>query len=157
MDRARAQLLSSILVVGALLSIGATDVTGDDSYLLVINANNKYSGNGEEMRQEIRRLYLRHKSNWPDEETSSPLGRPVHTDAHQAFLTFVLGMTQTELNDHWSRLKQISGETPPREVERPRTLLRQIARDKGAFSVIAESETRKLPARVRVLFTFPQE
>lgn len=149
-------VLSTLVVVCGAIVTGVAEPALAENYLLIINANNAFSGDPGAMKTVVKRLYLRQITDWPNSEKGNPFGRPSDSAAHRAFAKGVLGMTEAQLQAHWSRLKQTTGETPPREVEKSRVLLRQIARKKGAFSVIAKSEARKLPARVRVLFRFSE-
>lgn len=122
-------------------------------YLVLVNASNRYSGERAEAIALLRDLYLRNAETWPDGEPSLPLGRPATSPASQALARFVLDMDPSELDGHWRRLQDSSDQAPPEVVEQPRDLLLSIARNEGAFSVIAEGEVEKLPAKVRVLFT----
>lgn len=146
-----------IFLVSLILPVTPIDAIGEPRYLIVINANNRFSDDEKIMKAQIKRLYLKQQRAWPNEFKSLPFGRPADNAAYDAFITHVLGMTETQLNSHWLRLKQTTGETPPEAVSSPRSLLRQIARNKGAFSIIRDDEARKLPAKVRILFSFSKE
>jgi hypothetical protein len=122
------------------------------TYLVVVNANNPYSGREAAMRTAIKSLFLRDQIYWPDAGLSVPLVRPRDNAAFAAFVKDVLGMTLDELASHWRRLERDTGTTPPAQIGSARELLGRVARNQGAFSVIAEGEARKLPAKVRVLF-----
>ena len=127
------------------------------TYLVVVNANNRFSANQETMKAQIKRMYLKQQLVCPNDDESVPFGRPPDNPAHQAFVIQILDMTTGELNSHWTRLQQTTGKLPPDSVSSVRSLLRQISRKKGAFSIIEEGETRKLPAKVRILFRFDTE
>lgn len=123
-------------------------------FFVVVNANNPFSAEQAVMRAQIKRLYLKQQHAWPNEDKGIPFDRPADNSAHTAFTREILSMTEVELTSHWLRMKQTSGETPPETVSSVRSLLRQIARNEGAFSVIQDGEARKMPAKVRVLFRF---
>ena len=123
-------------------------------YHLLVNGNNRYSADQDEMTSLVRRLYLGEVSAWPDGDPSLPLGRPSDSAAAQAFARLVLKMDQADLSSHWQDLARSTKLTPPQVIPEPRDLLPAIARNSGAFAVVAESEVKKLPAKVRVLFTF---
>lgn len=127
------------------------------TFWVVVNANNRFSEEASTMRAQVRRLYLKQQHSWPNDDKSVPFGRPQDNPAHDAFLGAILGMTEGELDSHWLRMKQTSGETRPDAVSSVKSLLRQIARKKGAFSIIQAGEARKLPAKVRILFAFSPE
>ena len=138
----------------ALLPLSPLSRASTPTYLVVVNANNPFSAEQQTMMAQIKRLYLKQQHAWPNDDKSIPFRRPVENEAYGAFNTEILRMTERELNSHWLRLKQTSGETQPEAVSSVRSLLRQIARNKGAFSIIRDGEARKLPAKVRVLFSF---
>ena len=123
-------------------------------FQVIVNASNTFSEDKVTMKRFIKRLYLRQQTIWPNAQESTPFGRPANSPIYQAFVENVLGMTREELNYHWKRLKQTTGETPPRAVEAVRMLLRQVSKKKGAFSVMGADEARKIPAKVRILFKF---
>ncbi len=140
-------------VARAVSRLGAADPVAG-TYLVLVNGNNRYSGDAAEMMARIRRLYLGDETAWPEADDCVPLARPRGSAADRALSALVLGMDGDELDAHWRRLTQATGAEPPRAIGPVRELLRTIARNKGAFGIIAEGEARKLPAKVRVLFRF---
>ena len=124
------------------------------SYLVLVNANNRYLANAQDMRERVRKLYLKAERAWPDEVVSKPFGRPAGTPAQDAFVALILGMTPKEVAVHWRRLRGEERLIPPPAIDGVRALLQQIARDEGAFGVVAADESERLPAKVRVLFRF---
>ncbi|MGF1461800.1 MAG: hypothetical protein ACFB2Z_01270 [Maricaulaceae bacterium] len=123
------------------------------SFALVVSAENAYDADPDTAKAQVRRLYLKDQSAWPGGEDAAPFARSDDSPEQQAFLASVLGLNPTELAAHWARLKQINGETPPRAVASARLLVRQIARNPGAFAVLAADEATEAEG-VRVLFTF---
>lgn len=146
------RLIAAIVVLG-----GYTSSAGSKTFMLLVNANNAYSGKQATMITQIRRMYLKLQTRWPNSEKVLPLGRPDESDAHAAFAWVVLAMNRNEIDTHWLRLKQKSGKGPPYKVTSVRNLLRQVAKNAGAFGTIEQGEVRKLPAKVRVLFKFSHE
>ena len=142
--------LMTLVALCAAHSVVATANEGRE-FLVVVNANNRFSADETSMKAQLRRLYLKQQRTWPNAEECLPIGRPDESAAHDAWLQF-LDMTEEQLSEHWLTLKQTTGDTPPESVTSVRSLLRQIARNKGAFSIIEDAEARKLPAKVRVLF-----
>jgi len=53
-------------------------------------------------------------------------------------------MSGAQIEDHWMRMKQTRGETPPRSVKSSRIVLRQIQLKENAVTVIAKSEFEML-------------
>ena len=162
-------LVAAGMVFACLAAAMAADA-GDDSlytrsetveaeaaagvYLVLINANNRFSASDAEMMAHIRRLYLGPQGTWPDAGAAVPFGRPSNSPAGEALRRLVLGMSEDELEAHWHRLKQATGAAPPRVFANRRELVRAIARTGGAFGVIEDGEAPLLPAGVRVLFRF---
>lgn len=149
--------LTALLITIGVVNLSASLASTVPTYLLVVNANNRFSANEVVMKAQVKRLYLKQQLSWPDAAESLPFDRPIDNPAHHAFISQILEMTTGELDSHWLRLKQTTGETPPDAVSSVRSLLRQISRNEGAFSIIEEGETRKLPAKVRILFRFDIE
>lgn len=144
----------SLVVVTILLGMADITLAEDKTYLVVVNANNPFSREESFMRNVVKRVYLKQKSSWVSSLKAVTYARPLESASHKAFIREVLGMSQSELDTHWLRLKQTTGEARPREVASGRNVLRQIANNQGAFSVIEEGETRRLNDQVRVLFRF---
>ncbi len=145
-------------VVASLVALaGCTDPASSKTFMVLVNANNAYSGKQVTMITQIRRMYLKLQTRWPNSEKVLPLGRPDDSDAHAAFAWVVLGMSRSEINTHWLRLKQRSGRGAPYKVSSVRNMLRQVAKNAGAFGIIEQGEARKLPAKVRVLFRFSHD
>ena len=135
-----------------LAKVEPADFVG--TYLVLVNANNRYNAVDADMVAMVRRLYLRDETAWPDSFNIDPFGRLGGSDAQRAFRALVLGMTHDEEGAHWRRLNAASGEAPPKVFFQPRDLVRAIAKHKGGLGVVAAWEVSKLPAKVRVLFAF---
>ena len=106
-------------------------------FALIVNANTKYDGAPEKAKEQVRRLFLKQHADWPGGTVAIALARSPNSPAENAFSKDILGMSETELNEHWLKLKQTRGETPPRAVASDRILLRLIGKKPGAFSYIA--------------------
>lgn len=139
-------------VAGAVLTliIGQGALAAD--YALIVNAANPIEGSEAELKSQITRLFLKQQNDWPDGTSAVPLDRKADSAEHTAFLKGVLEMSETELDTHWLRLKQISGETPPREVGSDRILIRTVGKAEGAFGMVA-NDPAGFPPEIRVLFT----
>lgn len=119
-------------------------------YAIVVNVKNPATGNIS--YREIKNIYLKIKTTWPDGTQASPFGRPDDDPAQQAFIEHVLDLSQHELDQHWASEKSKTGGTGPREVGSDNILLRQIARKPGGIGVV--SVDAKLPPGVKILFRF---
>ena len=146
--------LGLAVAAGVVALLAAAGPSQAETYLLAINAGNRFAAAEPAATDEVKRLYLKRKSQWRDGRASTPLARPDDHSAQRAFVEHVLGMSETDLARHWNRLRNTTGATRPPTVASPRELLQRIARDPGAFGVIGEDEAPKLPAGVRVLFDF---
>lgn len=146
----------NMLVVLVAIAISAAmagpSFAGD--YLVIVNANNGASGSEDVLKQITKRQYLKQQSAWPDGEASMAFARKADSPIQAAFMANVLGMNETELHTHWLRLKQTTGETPPRSIGSARIIIRQVSKKKGAFGAVSKAEAGELPAEVKVLFEF---
>lgn len=143
--RALAMLLPAVFVAGAA---EAAD------YAVIVNSGNPVLAEGEAARETVKRIYLKDLGQWPDGSPAEPLARIEGSDAQKAFVAKVLGMTDTAVGEHWARLKQTKGETPPREVNSALVLFRTVGREKGGLAVLTADELLDAPAEVSVLFRF---
>jgi len=128
-----------------------------ESYVVVVNSENSFSGSPEEVKTVLRRLYLKQQKNWPSGENAIGFARPLKADAEIAFRRSVLGMSNFELARHWLQLKQKSGDTPHRTISSGRILIQQIRTKKNAFAVISKNDLEKFGSdedEIRVLFEF---
>ncbi len=122
--------------------IGSAIAQADD-FAVVVNAGNTYSADDAGLKTQIKRLYLKESSSWPSGDEALPFGRADDSPEQLAFMKNVLGMSANELEGHWLKLKQISGETPPRAIGSGRILARQIGKNPGAFGIfpLADAQT----------------
>lgn len=122
------------------------------TFALIVNANNTAKETGEAARKVVKTLYLKDLTQWAGGAEAKPYARETNSAEHAAFLKAVLGMSEAELARHWLRLKNQSGTTPPKEVDRDRLLVKYVARHDGAFGVV-KLENAKTDG-VRILFEF---
>jgi len=123
-------------------------------YAVVINAENTAAKNVADPRSYVKTLYLKQQTAWPDGTSAALLARRSESPIHQAFMAEVLQMSQEEVDDHWLRMKQTQGETPPREVGSALILYRFVTREVGSVSVISADELETAPIEVEVMFEF---
>lgn len=137
----------------AFIVLGVLSVpTFADGYVVIVNDKNNFSGSKKELVEQVKQLFLKRKGNWPDGTKARPLGVPNGSSEYQSFLQHVLDMSDSQLAQHWLRIKQINGKTQPDEINNARVLAKIVARHKGAFAVVASETT--LPEGVKVLFPF---
>ena len=140
----------SLALVDPIASAGLKASAAD--YYVVVNEANGFNGSEDEARALIRRLYLKTTKNWPGGETAVPFARKGSSDEQMALLQAILDMSDSEHVQHWARLKQTTGDTPPRAVGSNSILLRLIKREPGAIGVIDASAPA--PQGVKVLLRF---
>lgn len=139
----------------ALLALGVgTQHAMAAEYAVIVNAANPASGDSPDTRNLLKRIYLKEMTAWVNGVETQPLAREAGSPAQAAFHAQILGMSDTAVNEHWLRLKQVKGETPPREVGAARILFRLVGKYEGSFSVVTAEEAQELPPEVKVLFTF---
>jgi len=140
------------IAVSSMIFMGASTASAGD-FALIINNANSYSASEEDMRQEVKRLFLKQKADWSNGVKAKPLGPSPSSPAYNAFVERVLGMSTAQLAQHWLRTKQVSGQTPPRELK-DKLALKLVGRSDGAFTVMDASAAANLPDNLKVLFEF---
>lgn len=136
------------------LALMAAPYAKAEDYVVLVNAANDVAGSAEEIKTTLRTIFLKEKTSWPNGVDAIPLGPTAGEPAYDTFVNTVLGMTPQEVEAHFIRLKQIKGETPPREVGSARILMRTIGKQEGAFGVATKADAANLAEGVRVLFEF---
>lgn len=125
-----------------------------NSFFVVVNSKNSFSADLEEMRVVVSRLFLKKQSAWPSGELVKPYDRSPHSGEHQRFVEDILKIGEGNLLNHWAKMKQLRGETPPRSIKATSILLKLIEKNKGGLGVVGEEVASKLPDGVKVLFAF---
>lgn len=143
--------------LAALAVLALSGFAGDGhaaDYAVIVNAANPILSEGSAAKDTVKRLYLKDLSSWPGGADAQPFAREAGSAAQTAFVAKVLGMNETAINDHWTRVKQTKGETPPREVGSDRILFRLVGKFEGGLAFVTAEEAAAAPAEVKVLFTF---
>jgi hypothetical protein len=145
-------LWSLLLFVFAMpfLSISAQAET----YVVVVNADNKANISGNEAIQQVRRVFLKESKDWPGGTEAVPFTGKKGSAPFTALLSGVLSLSETEYEAHWAKLKQTTGDTPPRAVGSVNILLKLIGRSAGAVGVVPKSKAASLPDGLKVLLEF---
>lgn len=143
-------LISAVGLSGAISkSAAAVD------YYVIVNTENNFNGSDEDVKSLLRRVYLKTTRNWPGGTIAVPFARKQSDTAHAALLNNILMMTDAEHSDHWARLKQTTGDTPPRAVGSDSILLRLIKREPGAVGVIESSGDAPKGVKVLLKLSLP--
>ena len=123
-------------------------------YYVVVNEANTYTAETAEMRNQVRRYFLKESKNWPDGSNVVSFSGKPGKPGYDALLAGILGMNQSEFDAHWARKKQTTGDTRPRSVGSTNILLRLIKRDAGTIGIIDKADAGKIPSGVKILFEF---
>ncbi|WP_262695971.1 hypothetical protein [Kordiimonas aquimaris] len=149
------KLFSALIAgFGSMLTVSILSASAINAadYYVVVNTENNFNAGEDELKAMLRRVYLKTAKNWPGGTTAIPFARKASNTAHTALLGSILMMTDTEHGAHWARLKQTTGDTPPRAVGSDSILLRLIKREPGAVGIIESKGTE--PEGVKVLLKF---
>lgn len=141
-------ILALSLFTATLLTL--SPVAMAQSFAIVVNSANAGSAD----TSLIKNLYLKKQTSWGGGAEAVPLARSAGSPEQEAFLSSVLGMSQSDLDNYWASEKSKTGATGPREVGSTNILLRQIGRKPGAFGVVSAAEASALPEGVKVLSKF---
>lgn len=139
-----------IVLLSLLTFIQHSPAAIAEGYVIVVNAANSSNADTDE----IKNLFLKKRTIWSDGITAEPMARGHGSAEQEAFLKYVLGMTQTELDNYWASEKSKTGATAPREVRSKNILLRQISRKDGSFGVLRKEDAASLPDSVKILMDF---
>jgi hypothetical protein len=125
-----------------------------DSYAVIVNAENNYSGDKVAAINVVKRLYLKQQNSWPNGGKAKSLARKNGSPIQKAFIKSVLGMSEAELAGHWISLKQKTGETPPRSVRSEKIIIKLVEKNITGVAFIEEGAVEKLSSKAKILFTF---
>lgn len=142
------------LAIALALIIGAIGTAHAASYAVVVNSANGFKGDQDAMMAQVSRILLKGTKSWPGGEEAVPFSRKAGDAAYEAMLAKILGMSQAAYDQHWAKLKQTTGDTPPREVGSVNILFRLIGKKAGAVAIVSADDIAKLPEGAKVLFTF---
>ncbi len=148
------RLWRGVVAAAAILIVSVSTNARAEDFMVVVNADNPFSGDEGAVKAQLKRLFLKDQRDWPGGISAIPFGRDPEDPAQKAFATEILGMSESELDAHWLKLKQTAGETPPKSIGSARILVRQIAKNPGAFGLIAKSEAGDVPEGVKVLIDY---
>lgn len=150
-------ILALLLLSPQQDGVGNTDT--NDGLAIIINSENIIEMPEDRTVAMLRRLYLKQKTTWPDGRSAIVFARPGNSVEEIAFRRSILGMSDNQLHDHWLRMKQTQGETPPRSVDSVRILLRQIRNKPEAVSIVSRKDLEKYREHAegtKILFEFSQ-
>lgn len=128
-----------------------------EQFYVLVNAENDVVLDDENAHVLLRRIYLKQLTAWPSGKKSYFFARKDETDTEGAFRKIILKMSDAQLNDHWLKMKQIRGSTPPRAVGSTRILLRQLEIRSGAVGVVSAEDFNKHAKdnpKIKILTTF---
>ena len=123
-------------------------------FVVLVNTENTISGSDDELKLEVKRLFLRQKKRWSSGIDATPLAPLEDSEAYDAFLNQVLKMKKSQLEQFWRKARQKSGTTPTRPVRSDRLAIRLVEKREGGFAVISTDSALDLPENTRILFSF---
>ena len=124
-------------------------------YVVVVHKDNPYSEDDAKMEGFIKSAYLAQSTSWPSGAKIEAYARKGGSDEMKAFQEKILGMSDSEVSRHWIKMKNSKGIAPPRALGSARLAVKYVAKNKGAFVVLAESDAPKDDSSgVKVLFKF---
>ncbi len=121
---------------------------------IIVNRENPISGTSKELNILVARIFLKQQKDWPNDILCRAYDRELDSAEHQQFVEHILKMSEGTLSTHWVKMKQLSGETPPRVIRSSGILFRFIEKHKGGIGIVKQEEVRKLPPSIKVLFGF---
>ncbi|TCK18488.1 hypothetical protein DFR30_1766 [Thiogranum longum] len=102
--------------------------------------------------EQLERLYLNRADRFPGGVPLKPLDQRNDSEQRKAFVTRILGMSETELSEYWSR-RMFSGKGhPPRTVENDDAVIERVLADPGNIGYI---DGDSVDDRVKVLLRIP--
>jgi len=144
----------AILGVIALLAASPIDqAKKKDAYAVIINASNPCKDTSTAAKATIKKLFLKHLTQWSDGTAAKPYGRKHGSAAESEFLKAVLNMGDAEVARHWLKMKNLDGTTPPKGVSSDRMLLKYVQKHKGGFGVI-DLNSAKTANGIKILYSF---
>lgn len=147
-------LISKTVMILGLLTLVSNSVLHAEEFVILTSTANKYSADEATIRQQVKRLFLKQQQGWPNGESVKSYARKKDSAAHKAFTKYVLEMDGPKLAGHWLKLKQTTGETPPREVGSARMLTKLIGKYEGSLGIMTLEEAKAAEGKVKILFTF---
>ncbi len=142
---------ASVVLGILLLPMGVQSGLKAESFLVVVNAANSYSADEAATLATVRRVFLKEIKDWPGGPKAVPFAPKAGKAEYEALLASVLGQTQSEVDAYWARLKQTTGDTPPRAVGSASILVKLLGREEGAIGLISADDEAKLGDGVRIL------
>jgi ABC-type phosphate transport system substrate-binding protein len=102
--------------------------------------------------EQLERLYLNRADRFAGGVPLQPLDQRSGSEQRTTFVTRVLGMSETELSEYWSR-RMFSGKGhPPRTMENDETVIERVIADPGSIGYI---DGDSVDDRVKVLLRIP--
>jgi hypothetical protein len=147
----KATYLSLLFLVGMPIALSA------QTYHIVTTDVVEVGENSEQVRNQIAQLYLKERSSWSNNVPAVPFSRKASDPENSVFEKYILMKNAGEVTAHWARLKQLRGETPPKEVRSIRTLYRLLLKYDGGFGIVEEADLLKMPPELKSIYSFSVE
>ncbi len=126
----------------------------NDQFVIVVHQSSNLAQSDSSMMASIKQMYLKEKTKWSNGMDAVPFDRPNGSPVKVAFLQTVLGMSETQLAEHWISVKQKNGTSPPRVIPSSSLLLKFLERYPGSFAMMSREEAEKAADAVKIIFSF---
>lgn len=142
-------IITLALLAGGLLLPAHAQEAGP-RYVIVANAANQTPP--AEAKELVKQLFLKNRTQWPGNIEALPFDRPAGSPEQAAFYRQVLGLSESEVAQHWISLKQRTGATRPREISSDTMALKMVEKYAGAFVIVnREAAAAADQARIVIL------
>ena len=127
-----------------------------DEFAIIINTDNNYKSSKTNGVRKIRLLYLQSSREWPGKIKAYYVARKNEHPAQESFYEEVVDMNKKEISDYWANREENTSFSKPQPINDLKEVIRTVAKNKGAYTVISLNELEKMPAKVKVLYTFAE-
>jgi hypothetical protein len=123
-----------------------------DRFAVVVNTKNAVKGDADELRDLVKKLFLKIATQWPGGAEARLYARTADSAEMKAFVEKVLGMSEPELARHWLQMRNRNGVAPPHEVGAGRVVVRYVEKYEEAMAIMTLAEAKE--SGLRILLTF---
>ncbi len=127
-----------------------TSVVAAD-FVVIVNSKNTYSASETEMKNVVKRIFLKQQSSWPGGSTTKVFDGKKGGLVQAAFSASMLKMDDVALASYWLGLKQKTGETPPRNVGSKNSMIKLVSKYDGAIGIIDKASAEDASGQVKIL------
>lgn len=124
-------------------------------YAIIVNKNNDFQADRPGLKEVLRTIFLRERSDWPSGLPAAPYARPRDGQEEQGFVSEILNLSSESVAEYWLDMKRTDGRKSPVMIESDELLFRLVSTYEGAVGVCSNAALSHPEAEdVRVLLTF---